>query len=213
MKGLIVNCKTTMLTFLVMFLVCGIQGISYAAGAPTVKPGDNDTELIVQFSDFFSFLPKAYEVMVRRKTPPGDWKSGCTEVSVSGSGHGTVTITISGLEPGTTYQVRYRDTNELSCFPFGPAKLQSWSPIGEGTTSSVQVSEPSQPVEPDLVVETVEAVPSTAEPEETFKLYATLKNQGTGESTVTVLRYYRSMDAVISTADTQQAIFLLHRKC
>ena len=55
----------------------------------------------------------------------------------------------------------------------------------------------------DLVVEAVEAVPSTVEPGETFRLYATLKNQGTGESTVTTLRYYRSSDAVISTQDTQ----------
>ena len=59
------------------------------------------------------------------------------------------------------------------------------------------------PSTPDLVVEAVEAVPSTVEPGETFRLYATLRNSGTGESPATTLRYYRSTDAVISTADTQ----------
>ena len=55
----------------------------------------------------------------------------------------------------------------------------------------------------DLVVEAAQAEPATVAPGETFRLYATLKNQGTEESTATVLRYYRSTDAVISTADTQ----------
>ena len=59
------------------------------------------------------------------------------------------------------------------------------------------------PSTPDLVVEAIEAAPSTVAPGETFRLYATLKNNGTGESTATTLRYYRSTDAVISTEDTQ----------
>ena len=64
---------------------------------------------------------------------------------------------------------------------------------------------PSQaiPLTPDLVIESVQAEPSTVEPGETFRLYATLKNQGRGVSTATKLRYYRSTDAVISTEDTQ----------
>ena len=59
------------------------------------------------------------------------------------------------------------------------------------------------PSTPDLVVEAVQAVPSTVEPGETFRLYATLKNQGRGESAATRIRYYRSSDATISTQDTQ----------
>ena len=57
--------------------------------------------------------------------------------------------------------------------------------------------------QPDLVVEAAQAVPATVAPGETFKLYATLKNQGTAESTATKVRYYRSTDNVISKADTQ----------
>ena len=58
-------------------------------------------------------------------------------------------------------------------------------------------------ISPDLVVEAIQAEPSTIAPGETFRLYATLKNQGTGESTATTLRYYRSSNATISTQDTR----------
>ena len=55
----------------------------------------------------------------------------------------------------------------------------------------------------DLVMEAAWVVPATVAPGETFRLYATLKNQGTAESTATKVRYYRSTDNVISKADTQ----------
>ena len=59
------------------------------------------------------------------------------------------------------------------------------------------------PSMPDLVVEAVRTEPATVAPGEKFRLYATLKNQGTAESAATRVRYYRSTDNVISTADTQ----------
>ena len=61
------------------------------------------------------------------------------------------------------------------------------------------------PSSPDLVVEDVRADPVTVAPGEKFKLYATLRNKGTGESTATRVRYYRSTNEVISTEDTQLA--------
>ena len=71
--------------------------------------------------------------------------------------------------------------------------------------AEIVISTPSQviPLKPDLVVEAVHAQPATVAPGQTFRLYATLKNNGAGKSTSTTLRYYRSTDAVISTADTQ----------
>ncbi len=56
---------------------------------------------------------------------------------------------------------------------------------------------------PDLVFERVRAVPATVAPGEKFRLYATLKNQGTAASAATKVRYYRSTDRVISKQDTQ----------
>ena len=76
---------------------------------------------------------------------------------------------------------------------------------GLGIPWGIDLAIPPQviPSSPDLVVEDARADPVTVAPGETFRLYATLKNQGTGESTATVLRYYRSTDEVISTEDTQ----------
>ena len=56
---------------------------------------------------------------------------------------------------------------------------------------------------PDLVVESVWVEPSTVAPGTKFKLHATLKNQGTGRSAATTLRYYSSTNQIISTRDKQ----------
>ncbi|MDE0297037.1 MAG: hypothetical protein OXN17_00215 [Candidatus Poribacteria bacterium] len=104
-----------------------------------VEAGDDDTSLVLRFKHVIQFgdTLKAYDVQWRTKTPHGSWSSGCFDVIATGITGQTVTIngTISGLEPGTTYQVRYRDTNERFCSSFVPDDPDPWSPIGEGTTS------------------------------------------------------------------------------
>ena len=93
----------------------------------------------------------------------------------------------------------------------------AWSPDGSLISDGEKVWEITENTEsliplapsdsgsqaPDLVLEAARIVPATVAPGETFRLYATLKNQGTAESTATKVRYYRSTDNVISTADTQ----------
>ena len=56
---------------------------------------------------------------------------------------------------------------------------------------------------PDLVVESPSADESSVDPEETFTLSVTVRNQGGEESDSTTLRYYRSTDSTISTRDTE----------
>ena len=56
---------------------------------------------------------------------------------------------------------------------------------------------------PDLVVESPSVSESSLTTGESFTLRATVRNQGTGRSAATTLRYYRSTDATISTRDTQ----------
>ena len=78
--------------------------------------------------------------------------------------------------------------------------------IGLNSLAGIALGIPAaqQPApQPDLVVEAAQAVPATVAPGETFKLYATLKNQGATESAATTVRYYRSTDRVITTRDTQ----------
>ena len=55
---------------------------------------------------------------------------------------------------------------------------------------------------PDLAV-TVDALDGTVAPGERFTLRATVSNAGVGAASGTTLRYYRSADAAITTADTE----------
>ena len=56
---------------------------------------------------------------------------------------------------------------------------------------------------PDLVVQSPSVSASTLNEGESFTFSATVRNQGAGESAATTLRYYRSTDATISSADTE----------
>jgi len=56
---------------------------------------------------------------------------------------------------------------------------------------------------PNLVVESVSASDQTLEPGATFTLSATVRNAGLAAAPATILRYYWSADATISTSDTE----------
>ena len=56
---------------------------------------------------------------------------------------------------------------------------------------------------PDLVAESVSVSDSSPDPGASFTLDATVRNAGDGDAVATTLRYYRSDDAAISTADTE----------
>ncbi len=117
--------------------------------APTVRPvaGEN-TELEVRFSDSFEAgETKAYDLQVRRKTPRGSWDEGCTTVTndESTAGTATVSLSITGLSPETTYEVRYRHRNSSRCGSGSPGE---WSEIGEGTTGDDTGKPPAPTVSP-----------------------------------------------------------------
>ena len=56
---------------------------------------------------------------------------------------------------------------------------------------------------PDLVVESPRSTETSVAPRGTFRFAATVINRGRDRSNVTTLRYYRSTDSRITTADTQ----------
>ncbi len=59
-------------------------------------------------------------------------------------------------------------------------------------------------ISPDYIVESISVSKTTFAPGESFTLRATVRNQGRGEPTrSSILRYYRSSDARISTSDTR----------
>ena len=116
----------------------GMTGDAGKPPAPTVSPviGDN-TALNVQFPDSFGAgETKAYDGQIRTKTPRGSWMEGCVTITNEFSREGlaaTVSVTLSGFSPGTTYEIRYRHRNSSRCGSGSPGE---WSDIGEGTTGS-----------------------------------------------------------------------------
>ena len=150
MKTLVLN--RNLIILIVMLLLYGIHGISYGQGkAPTVTPGENNTSLIVDFPGVCDKDKNAYQVQLRRKSPQGEWITECVIVFVSRVGGGSFfgllhfagssdcvgnRAIFGALEPGVTYEVRYRDTNLSECVE-NPPNPGPWSAIGEGATHLV----------------------------------------------------------------------------
>ena len=75
-----------------------------------------------------------------------------------------------------------------------------FSSLPPGETPAVEIPASDAP---DLVVQTPSVSDSSPNTREPFTLSATVRNQGNGRSASTTLRYYRSLDATISTGDTE----------
>ena len=82
---------------------------------------------------------------------------------------------------------------------------------GQSDYVRVEVPEPEPPpsppppqTNPDLVVGSPSVNDSSQTVGATFTLSATVRNDGDGDSPATTLRYYRSTDATISIADTEE---------
>ncbi|MCG9134423.1 leucine-rich repeat domain-containing protein [Candidatus Poribacteria bacterium] len=153
MKTLFVNRNIIVSIFAVMLLIYGVQGMSYAqddvlpggegvlfdAGETlVVTPGESNTSLKVSFIDrFFEPNKRAYQVQLRRKDPQGDWILKCDTIkgwiAPRPSFDEYLSIIFPDLEPGTTYEARWRETNEGSCRD-NPVAPDEWSSIREGTT-------------------------------------------------------------------------------
>ena len=136
MKTQVMNRNLIVSIFTVMLLIYGVQSISYAQGnAPTVTPSETNTTIRVNFRDtFYAYDEKSYQVQLRRKEPQGDWILKCGTIKdFFDPGVRTFTVIFTGLEPDTTYQARWRETNQPNCSD-NPLNPDPWSPIGEGTT-------------------------------------------------------------------------------
>ena len=73
---------------------------------------------------------------------------------------------------------------------------------GNNCSAAVTLTVGAAPA-PDLVVETPTVSNSSPAGGGSFTLRTTVRNQGTGRSSSTTLRYYRSTDATVSTSDTE----------
>ena len=106
---------------------------------------------------------------------------------VANTGNAATSYSHTGLTAGTT---RHYQVSAINSAGTGPA-----SNIITGTTDTSSAA-------PDLVVGTPSVDDSSPTTGESFTLSATVRNQGSGSSAATTLRYYRSTDATISSSDT-----------
>ena len=74
---------------------------------------------------------------------------------------------------------------------------------GEAVTTSWEIVDISSSDASDLVMEAPSVSDSSLEPGASFTLSATVRNQGSAPSAATTLRYYRSSNTTISSADTE----------
>ena len=152
---------------------------------------------------------RAYDLQLREKTPQGRWNDVC--VTYSNRSDNTITayarpwIYSPVLEPNTTYEFRYRYRNSSSCDTGSPGP---WSPIVEGVIAAGGQGNGGGGGgggggRPDLVVDAPTVSNSRPTAGASFTLSATVRNQGTGQSAATTLRWYLSTDATISASDTE----------
>ena len=81
-------------------------------------------------------------------------------------------------------------------------RVSASNSAGTGTASNVASATTGVAPAPDLVVETPTVDASAPAAGSRFTLSATVRNQGSGRSASTTLRYYRSTDSTITTGDT-----------
>ena len=140
MKTLVTNRKITVSILMVIVLLCIAQSTSHA-GIVSVKPGDDDTSLVVKFTfsyrrDSSGYYSKSFVFSWRQKSPQGEWESARKRYSVSwffyvvpiNTDTATREYTIEDLIPDTTYEVRVDSGT-----------------IHEGTTNHIPLSISSAP--------------------------------------------------------------------
>ncbi len=144
----------------------------------------------------------------------GTGRSGSTTLRYYRSTDATVSTgdTQVGTDPVSTLSASR--TSSESIFLSAPSNAGSYyygacvesvsdeSDTGNNCSSAVTVTVGAAPA-PDLVVDAPTVTNSSPTAGASFTLRATVRNQGTGRSGSTTLRYYRSTDATVSTGDTQ----------
>ncbi len=163
----------------------------------------NTDTLVFAFLDTWrAGQTRAYDFQLRQKTSQGNWDALChtynNPSNNSVTAYATIWFASSRLLPNTTYEMRYRYRNSSSCNTGSPGV---WSAISEGTTSSSGGGGGGG--SPDLIVESPSVSDNTLTTGQSFTLSAMVRNQGTGSSAATTLRYYRSSNSTISTSDTE----------
>ena len=128
-----------------------------------------------------------------------------TDSSISRSDTQVDTDSVTSLDPNESEEEWDTLTapNSTGIYYFGACvdSVRDESNTNNNCSNAIRITVQTSP--PDLVVGSVRVSDATLDPGDSFKFYATVRNQGSGDAGRTTLRYYRSTDSRISTSDTQ----------
>ena len=199
------------------FTTCSIA--TSACNSQTLPPPPNDQpDLVVESPTASSSSPNAGQTITLGATVrnQGDGDSAPTTLRYYRSPDATIstadtlvdTDAVSGLAAAGTSGESVGLTAPLSaggyyygaCIDSVPGESDTTNNCSSAVSVTVTVPPGSQP---DLVVEALTVSDSSPDAGQTITLGATVRNQGDGDAAATTVRFYRSSDATISTADTQ----------
>ena len=119
-------------------------------------------------------------------------------------GEGTLAYSLAPNVPGLVFDTA---TRQLTGTPtqVGTHSMTFAVTDGDDDTDrlSFTITVERTPDSPDLIVESPSVSDSSLTTGQSFTLSATLRNRGTAQSATTMLRFYQSSDATISTGDTE----------
>ena len=130
-----------------------------------------------------------------------------TDSAISRSDTETATDSVVGLSPsGRVTEISLYRYSTPATYYFGACvdSVAGESNTANNCSDGVKVEVGGDGGnEPDLVVESVSVNDSTPDAGASFRLSATVRNRGDGQSGSTTLRYYRSSNSTISTSDSE----------
>ena len=115
--------------------------------------------------------------------------------------------TVGGLDASATrtHSIAITAPTALGDYHYGMclAVVAGESDTTNNCSAAISVSVIEDPRKPDLVVGSPVVDPATTEVGGSFSLEATIQNQGVTPADSTAVRYYRSVDSMIDTGDTE----------
>ena len=132
------------------------------------------------------------------------YRSTDATVSTSDTQVGTDPVTTLSASRTSAESISLRAPSIAGTYYYGACveSVSDESDTGNNCSSAVTVTVGAA-LAPDLVVDAPTVSNSSPTAGASFRLNATVRNQGAARSGSTTLRYYRSTDATVSSSDTQ----------
>ncbi len=132
------------------------------------------------------------------------YRSTDATVSTGDTEVGTDAVTTLSASRTSAESISLRAPSSAGTYYYGACveSVSDETDTGNNCSSAVTVTVGSAPA-PDLVVDSPSVSDSSPTAGASFRLSATVRNQGTGQSASTTVRFYRSSDGTISASDTE----------